>query len=254
MLSPTEFFAQLYGDTNLKYNPGSGGRNFNNHFSTSTYTPEGTWLNLMKQKNSSGDISPTGGQMPRLLGLAYASKLFRLNSKLTSFKQLTNKGNEVAFGTIGDASTSEGHFFETINAAGVLQVPLAISIWDDGYGISVPISYQTTKQSISEALRGFEKNNKNNGILIYQVSGWNYPKLCSVFKVGIEQCRKEHIPVLFHVQEMTQPLGHSSSGSHERYKTKERLDWELEYDPIKKMSEWILEKKIAEIEILLQLE
>ncbi len=245
LLNATEFFAQMYGDTNLKNNPGSGGRNFNNHFSTANYNEDGTWRNLMEQKNSSGDISPTAGQMPRLLGLAYASKLFRLNKTLHPYSQLTNQGNEVAFGTIGDASTTEGQFFETINAAGVLQVPMAIGIWDDGYGISVPIEFQTTKQSISEALRGFEADSKNKGILIYKARGWDYSELCRVYHEGILRCRTEHVPVLFHIQEMNQPQGHSTSGSHERYKSKERLDWEQDFDPIKKMREWILKTNLA---------
>jgi len=245
LLDATEFFAQMYGDTNLKNNPGSGGRNFNNHFSTANYNEDGTWRNLMEQKNSSGDISPTAGQMPRLLGLAYASKLFRLNRELHSFNQFTHQGNEVAFGTIGDASTTEGHFFETINAAGVLQVPMVIGIWDDGYGISVPTKFQTTKQSISEALRGFEADSKNNGILIYKSKGWDYADLCRVFREGVNRCRTDHIPVLFHIREMNQPLGHSTSGSHERYKTKKRLEWEQEFDPIRKMRQWILKNKLA---------
>ncbi len=245
LLKPVEVFAQLYGDTNMDNNPSSCGRNFNNHFATSNYTQTGTWLDLMNQKNSSSDISPTAGQMPRLLGLAYASKLFRLNKELHGLTHLTHKGNEVAFGTIGDASTTEGHFFETINAAGVLQVPLAIAIWDDGFGISVPIEYQTTKLSISEALKGFESDVNHKGIIIYKARGWNYPELCSVFSEGIDRCRHEHIPVLFHIQEMTQPLGHSSSGSHERYKSAERLEWERMFDPLKKMKEWLLENQYA---------
>jgi pyruvate/2-oxoglutarate/acetoin dehydrogenase E1 component/TPP-dependent pyruvate/acetoin dehydrogenase alpha subunit len=245
LLTPVEFFAQLYGDTDLKHNSQSGGRNFNNHFSTANYTEEGNWLNLMDRYNSSGDISPTAGQMPRLLGLAYASKLFRENHELHKFDHLSRKGNEVAFGTIGDASTSEGHFFETMNAAGVLQVPLAIAVWDDGYGISVSTEYQTTKQSISEALKGFEADALNKGILIYKAKGWDYLTLCKVFAEGIARCRSEHIPVLFHIDEMTQPSGHSTSGSHERYKSKERLEWEEAFDPIKKFREWIVTNKIA---------
>ena len=245
LLTPAEFFAQLYGDTNSGNNPCSSGRNFNNHYTTPNYTEDGTWMNLMNQKNSSGDVSPTAGQMPRLLGLAYASKLFRQNPELKGYAHLSNNGNEVAFGSIGDASTSEGHFFETINAAGVLQVPLAVSVWDDGYGISVPIEYQTTKQSISEALKGFEADAQNKGILIYKARGWNYPELISVFSEGISKCRNEHVPVLFHIRELTQPLGHSTSGSHERYKSKKRLGWEAEFDPIVKMQEWLIESGIA---------
>jgi 2-oxoisovalerate dehydrogenase E1 component len=253
LLTPLEFFSQLYGDTDILNNPGSGGRNFNNHFSTANYD-NGNYLNLMNQKNSSGDISPTAGQMPRLLGLAYASKLFRLNKGINGLKHLTENGNEVAFGTIGDASTSEGHFFETLNAAGVLQVPLAIAVWDDGYGISVPKTYQTVKQSISEALQGFEKGLNKNGIMIFRSPGWDYPQLCSVFKTGIEICRKDHVPVLFHIEEMTQPQGHSTSGSHERYKSQERLEWEQQFDPITKMREWIIESKIADDKTLNDIE
>jgi pyruvate/2-oxoglutarate/acetoin dehydrogenase E1 component/TPP-dependent pyruvate/acetoin dehydrogenase alpha subunit len=244
LMQPIEFFAQMYGDTDSENNPSSRGRNFNNHFSTRTYQ-NGELLDLTDRKNSSGDISPTGGQMPRLLGLAYASKLFRENKELHKYTKLSDKGNEVAFGTIGDASTSEGHFFETINAAGVLQVPLAIAIWDDGYGISVPTELQTTKANISEVLKGFEADANNKGILIYRAKGWNYPELCRIFKEGITRCRTNHIPVLFHITEMTQPQGHSTSGSHERYKSKERLDWEQQFDPIRKMGEWILQNKIA---------
>lgn len=245
LMTPREFFAQMYGDTDPANNPMSCGRNFNNHFSTPNYK-DGEWLNLMERKNSSGDISPTSGQMPRLLGLAYASKLFRNNKDIQQHTHLSDKGNEVAFGTIGDASTSEGGFFETMNAAGVLQVPLAIAVWDDGYGISVPTELQTTKASISEVLKGFESDtNSNNGILLYHGTGWNYPELCQIFSEGINRCRTEHIPVLFHITEVTQPLGHSTSGSHERYKSKERLQWELDFDPIKKMEEWMIQNHIT---------
>lgn len=246
LLTLEEFFSQLYGDTDLENNPGNGGRNFNNHFSTRSIDEAGNWKILTSQKNSSSDISPTGGQMPRLLGLAWASKLFRNNHELHQFKNLSDNGNEVAFGSIGDASTSEGHFFEILNAAGVLQVPMAIAIWDDGYGISVPRKLQTVKDSISEALKGFEKEPQTNGILIYRVKGWDYPELCDVFERGIAVCRKEHVPVLFHVEELTQPQGHSTSGSHERYKSVERLRWEEEYDCLKKMREWILEAGITD--------
>lgn len=254
LLTPEEFFFQLYGETDTELNPGNGGRIFNNHFATRSLNPDGTWKNLTEQKNSSSDISPTAGQMPRLLGLAWASKLFRNNSELHSYTNLSFNGNEVAFGTIGDASTSEGHFWETINAAAVLRVPMAISIWDDGYGISVPKKYQTAKQNISEVLRGFESDENGEGILIYRCKGWDYPELIKMYREGIERCRTEHTPVLFHVQEMTQPQGHSTSGSHERYKTEERLAWETDFDPIRKMKEWILqislasETELAEIE------
>jgi 2-oxoisovalerate dehydrogenase E1 component len=240
-----EFFHQLYGNTDREINPGSGGRVFNNHFSVPNINPDGTWRDLTKQKNSSSDISPTAGQMPRLLGLAYASKLFRQNKNLHQFKTLSLQGNEVAFGSIGDASTSEGHFWETINAAGVLQVPLAVSVYDDGYGISVPKKYQTTKGSISDILKGFENEPGKLGILIYKGKGWDYPGLVKMYEEGIEICRRDHIPVVFHIEEVTQPLGHSTSGSHERYKSDERLKWEEEYDPIRKMREWIIDQGIA---------
>jgi 2-oxoisovalerate dehydrogenase E1 component len=245
MFSLEEFFTQLYGVTDLKYNPSNGGRSFNNHYATPNIDFEGNWLNLMEQPNTASDISPTAGQMPRALGLGLASKLFRENKALHQYHQLTNEGNEVIFSTIGDASTSEGHFFEVMNAAAVKQIPLAVAVWDDGYGISVEKKKQTVKSSISEALRGFEKKKDSNGILIYQGKGWDYPGLCKIFEEGISRCRKEHIPVLFHIDEMTQPQGHSTSGSHERYKSEERLSWEKEFDCIVKMREWILEHKIA---------
>jgi 2-oxoisovalerate dehydrogenase E1 component len=254
LLTLEEFFSQLYGDTDIKNNPGNGGRNFNNHFSTRSIDESGNLKVLTQQKNSSADISPTGGQMPRLLGLAWASKLFRNNHELHQFKDLSDKGNEVAFGSIGDASTSEGHFFEILNAAGVLQVPMAIAIWDDGYGISVPRNLQTVKDSISEALKGFEKEPHTNGILIYRTRGWDYPELCDVFERGIAVCRKEHVPVLFHVEELTQPQGHSTSGSHERYKSGQRLRWEEEYDCLKKMREWIIEAGIADVDHITEIE
>ena len=248
-----EFFAQLYGDTDLEVNPAHGGRLMNNHFATRSLNDDGTWKKISQQKNSSADISPTAGQMPRLLGLAYASKLYKNNKDLHKFTVFSNKGNEVAFGTIGDASTSEGHFFETLNAAGVLQVPMAISVWDDDYGISVEKKYQTTKQSISELLKGFERNHKD-GFLIYKANGWDYPGLINTYYEGVKICREQQIPVLFHIEEMTQPQGHSTSGSHERYKSKERLEWEKEFDPITKMKEWILQEQISTNEKLLKLE
>lgn len=245
-----EFFHQLYGNTDRAVSHGSGGRVFNNHFSIPNINADGTWLDLMKQKNSSSDISPTAGQMPRLLGLAYASKLFRQNKELHKYTTLTSKGNEVAFGSIGDASTSEGHFWESMNAAGVLQVPMAISVYDDGYGISVPKKYQTTKGSISTILKGFESEKDNPGIRIFKGKGWDYPGLIKLYEEGIAICRDQHTPVLFHIEEVTQPQGHSTSGSHERYKNEERLKWELEFDPIKKMREWILDNGIASAEEL----
>jgi 2-oxoisovalerate dehydrogenase E1 component len=240
-----EFFHQLYGNTDPMVSHGSQGRVFNNHFSIPNINPDGTWRDLTKQKNSSPDISPTAGQMPRLLGLAYASKLFRQNKELHKYTTLSDKGNEVAFGSIGDASTSEGHFWETMNAAGVLQVPMAISVYDDGYGISVPKKYQTTKGSISEVLKGFESEKDKPGIKILKGKGWDYPGLVRLYEEGIAFCRMNHVPVLFHIEEVTQPQGHSTSGSHERYKSEERLKWETEWDPIRKMREWILESGIA---------
>jgi len=244
LLTAEQFFAQLYGDTDIKNNPHNSGRVFNNHFSTPNTNPDGSWKNLMAQKNSAADISPTAGQMPRLLGLAYASKLYRNLPELATFIQFSNKGNEVAFGSIGDASTSEGHFWETINAAAVLQVPLAVFVYDDGYGISVPKKHQTTKQSISEALKGFE-DEYGNGIKIYKVKGWDYPELVKIIKEGISLCRTKHKPVVFHIEEVTQPLGHSTSGSHERYKSPERLQWEKDYDPITQFQKWIENNRIA---------
>ncbi|MGQ1908521.1 alpha-ketoacid dehydrogenase subunit alpha/beta [Marinifilum sp. RC60d5] len=254
MLTPEEFFAQLFGETQLSKNPANGGRLMNNHYASRSLNDDGSWKDLTTQKNSSADISPTAGQMPRLLGLAYASKLFRENKDLHQFKGFSNKGNEVAFGTIGDSSTSEGHFWEAINAAGVLKVPMAMSVWDDGWGISVPNKYQTTKSNISEVLKGFELDENGDGYLIYKAKGWDYEGLCKLYAEGVELCRKNHVPTLFHISEMTQPLGHSTSGSHERYKSEERLNWEKEYDPIKKMREWILSNKISDEEQLSQIE
>ena len=249
LLTAEQFFAQLYGDTDIKNNPHNSGRSFNNHFSTANVNPDGTWKNLMTQKNSAADLSPTAGQMPRLAGLAWASKLYRENETLSQYTNFSDNGNEVAFGTIGDASTSEGHFWETINAVGVLEVPMALFIFDDGYGISVPKKEQTTKQSISELLRGFEKD-ANGGILLYKVKGWDYAEMVKVFSKGVEKCRKEHIPVVFHIEEMTQPLGHSTSGSHERYKSPERLTFENEFDPIARFRNWLIENHISSEEEL----
>lgn len=240
-----EFFHQLYGNTDNQFDTGSGGRVFNNHFSVPNINPDGSWRDLTKQKNSSADISPTAGQMPRLLGLAYASKLFRQNKDLHQYNTLSTKGNEVAFGSIGDASTSEGYFWETINAAGVLQVPMAVSVYDDGYGISVPKKYQTTKGSISEILKGFETEKDKPGIRIFKGKGWDYAGLIKLYEEGIAICRDQHTPVVFHIEEVTQPQGHSTSGSHERYKSEERLRWEVEFDPIKRMREWIISSEIA---------
>ncbi|MDA3952446.1 MAG: thiamine pyrophosphate-dependent enzyme [Bacteroidales bacterium] len=245
LFTAEEFFAQLYGETDTKLNPGNGGRSFNNHFSTRSLNADGTWKDLMKQKNSSADISPTAGQMARWVGLGYASKLFRNIKELHQFTDLSDNGNEIAFGTIGDASTSEGQFWESMNAVGVLQVPAVITVYDDGYGISVPKKYQTTKESISELLKGFERTKDKPGIVIYKGKGWDYAGLVKIFKEGTELARKEHVPVLFHIEEITQPQGHSTSGSHERYKSEERLKWETEFDGIIKMRDWIISEKIS---------
>lgn len=240
-----EFFAQLYANPAEGADPFSGGRQMNCHFATKSVNEDGSWNDLTQIKNCSSDISPTGGQMARLVGLAYASKLFRDNKELDYLKNFSVNGNEVAFGTIGNASTSEGVFFEAINAAGVLQIPMAISIWDDAYGISVPAKYQTTKEDISEVLKGFQRDSENLGYEIYKVKGWDYPALCEVYENAINVCREEHVPVLIHVTELTQPQGHSTSGSHERYKSKDRLTWEAEHDCILKMREWMLESAIV---------
>jgi len=245
MFSLEEFFAQLYGDTDQSFNPGTVGRLMNNHFATRSLEDNGSWKDLVQQKNCSADVSPTAGQMPRLLGLALASKIFRNNPDLKKYPGFSKHGDEVAFGTIGDASTSEGAFFETFNAAGVLQVPMAISVWDDGFGISVPIACQTTKSNISKILSGFATNEDGKGYQIFNAKGWDYPSLVDVYAQGIKICREEHSPVLFHINELTQPQGHSTSGSHERYKSAERLEWEKENDGIKRMREWILESNLA---------
>jgi pyruvate/2-oxoglutarate/acetoin dehydrogenase E1 component/TPP-dependent pyruvate/acetoin dehydrogenase alpha subunit len=249
-----EFFAQLYANPSLEADPASAGRQMNCHFSTRSLNEDGTWKDLTAMKNSSSDIAPTGGQMARLVGLAYASKLYRQNPELDYLKNFSVNGNEVAFGTIGNASTSEGVFFEAINAAGVLQIPMAMSVWDDGYGISVPAKYQTTKEDISEILKGFQRDENNAGYEIYKVNGWDYPALCETYQQAIQVCRDEHVPVLIHVTEVTQPQGHSTSGSHERYKDKARLAWEKEYDCIAQMRLWMLESAIISDEELQEIE
>lgn len=244
-----QYFAQLYANPDAKEDPHSAGRQMNAHFATPAIDENGNWLKLTERYNSSADGSSTGHQMPRALGLALASKLFRQNKQLHD-ERFSRNGNEVVFCTIGDASTSEGIFWETLNAAGVMKVPLAISVWDDGYGISVPKELQTTKGSISEILQGFALNENGDGIDIYEVYGWDYPSLCEVYEKGIARVRETHIPAVFHVKELTQPQGHSTSGSHERYKSKERLEWEREYDCIRKMREWLLQNTIASEEEL----
>lgn len=244
-LTVKEYFAALYAHTDIEKEPSSAGRQMGGHYSTRSLNSDGTWKNLMSQKNSSADISPTGGQMPRLVGLALASKVYRNNKALHHMTNFTNKGNEVAFGTIGDASTSEGPFWESINAAGVMQIPFAISIWDDGYGISVPKKFQTTKGSISDALSGMQRSKDKPGYEIFKTKGWDYPNLCATYEKAIKLCREEHVPVLIHVEEVNQPQGHSTSGSHERYKSDERLKWETEMDCIEKFKEFILQAEIS---------
>ena len=246
-LSLEQYFAGLYGHPDANHDPMSGGRQMGGHFTTPFLDEHGNFLDLVNRKNSSADISPTAGQMPRLLGLAYASHFFRINKDLQTkeFSHLSNKGNEVAFGTIGDASTSEGPFWEAMNAAAVLQVPMLMSVWDDGHGISVPKKYQTTKESISEALAGFQRTKDKKGFEILLTKGWDYAHLCETYEKAIKICREEHVPVLVHVEEVTQPQGHSTSGSHERYKDKERLQWETDFDCVKKMREWIIQNALA---------
>ncbi|TCI91826.1 alpha-ketoacid dehydrogenase subunit alpha/beta [Tenacibaculum sp. M341] len=245
-LTPQQFFAGLYAHTDIVQEPMSAGRQMGGHFATHSIDENGNWKNLTAQKNSSSDISPTAGQMPRLLGLAQASKIYRNVKGLESFTNFSNAGNEVAWGTIGNASTSEGLFFETINAAGVLQVPMVMSVWDDEYGISVHAKHQTTKESISEILKGFQKENDTNGYEIFVVNGWDYVKLIDTYNKAAEIARTQHVPVLIHVKELTQPQGHSTSGSHERYKSKDRLQWEQEFDCITQMRKWILEFELTD--------
>ncbi|WP_420578033.1 thiamine pyrophosphate-dependent enzyme [Ekhidna sp.] len=253
-LNTQQFFAQLYAHTDVEADPASAGRMMNGHFATRYLNDKGEWLTQTDKKNSSADISPTAGQMPRLLGLAYASKLYRGNKDLSEFEDFSIKGNEVAFGTIGNASTSEGHFWETMNAAGVLQVPMVLSVWDDEYGISVPQKYHTIKENISDALIGFQSTKDKPGFEIFKVKAWDYPALLDTYRKAVEVSRKKHVPCLIHVIEVTQPQGHSTSGSHERYKSKDRLNWEKEHDCILKMREWIESENLASSEELDALE
>ncbi|MCZ8198451.1 MAG: thiamine pyrophosphate-dependent enzyme [Flavobacterium sp.] len=252
-LTIQQFFAGLYGHTDINHDPMSAGRQMGGHFATHSLDENGHWKNLTKQKNSSSDISPTAGQMPRLLGLAQASKIYR-NVAGIDTTNFSDKGNEVAWGTIGNASTSEGLFFETINAAGVLQVPMVMSVWDDEYGISVHARHQTTKENISEILKGFQRDKNNNGFEILRVKGWDYAELVATYEKASAIAREEHVPVLIHVQELTQPQGHSTSGSHERYKNEERLAWETKYDCVAQMRIWLLENSLATEEELLATE
>jgi 2-oxoisovalerate dehydrogenase E1 component len=243
-LTIEQYFSGLYGHTDVEIEPQSAGRQMGGHYATRNLDGSGDWKNLMTQKNSSSDISPTAGQMPRLVGLAQASKVYRSNSNLSGLqksKKFSDNGNEVAFGTIGDASTSEGPFWESINAAGVMQIPLVMSVWDDGYGISVPRKYQTTKGSISDALAGMQRSETKDGYEIFVTRGWDYPHLCETYEKAVKLAREEHVPVLIHVKEVNQPQGHSTSGSHERYKSTERLQWEKDFDCVEKFKSWILE-------------
>jgi 2-oxoisovalerate dehydrogenase E1 component len=244
-LTLEQYFAQLYAHADVEADPAHAGRLMNGHFATRMLDENGEWKNLTQLKNSSADISPTAAQMPRLLGMAYASKLFRNNPGLAQFENLSINGNEIAFGTIGNASTSEGMFYEAINAAGVLQVPMLMSVWDDHYGISVPQEFHTTRGSISKVLAGFSRNENENGFEIFTVKGWDYTSLISTYQRAEKICREEHVPILIHVEEVTQPQGHSTSGSHERYKSKERLVWELEHDCIIKMRRWIVDEVLV---------
>ena len=254
-LTPNQFFSQLYSDTDVTKDPHSAGRQMNCHFATRMLNDSGEWKTLTDIKNSTSDISCVAGQMPRLIGLAYASKLYRNNSSLSNNQNFSINGNEVAFGTIGDAGTSEGHFWETMNAAGVLQIPLVMSIWDDGYGISVPSEYHTTRNDLSKVLSGFQRSNKNEkGFELFQVKGWDYVGLIKTYRKAILYARNEHVPCIIHVKEVTQPQGHTTSGSHERYKSKERLKWEDDFCCIKKMKEWIIKNKIADLNELNDIE
>ncbi|MEO6722379.1 MAG: transketolase C-terminal domain-containing protein, partial [Ferruginibacter sp.] len=254
LASVEQYFAQLFSDPDVNNDPFSAGRQMNAHFATKNVDGNGEWLDLVNMKNSSSDMAPTAGQMPRAMGLALASKLFRNSPVFNKHKNLSDNGNEICFCTIGDASTSEGHFWEVVNAAGVMQVPLAIFVWDDGYGISVPKQFQTTKGSISTALKGMQKTPESNGLDIYKLKGWDYAGMCELFEPAIQKIRETHIPAIFHIEEITQPQGHSTSGSHERYKTPERLAWEKEWDCVKQMKEWILANALADDDELSDIE
>ncbi len=248
-VTPKQFFAGLYAHTDIDHDPMSAGRQMGSSFATHSLDANYNWKNLVNQYNSSADLSPTASQMPRLLGLAQASRIYK-NVNIPGAEKFSNKGSEIAWGTIGDAATSEGLFFETVNAAGVMEIPVILSIWDDNYGISVSSKYQTTKGNISEALKGFKRDNKSNGFEIFSVKGWDYVELMKTYEKAEKICRKSSIPVIIHVKELTQPLGHSTSGSHERYKSEKRLTWENKYDCLSKFREWILANKIVnEIEI-----
>jgi len=249
-----QFFAQLYANPHLEHEPSSAGRSMTGHYSSRMLDEKGDWLRQTDRINISSDISPTASQMPRVLGLAFASKIYKKNKQLHKHTNFSNQGREIAWGTIGNASTSEGHFWESINAAGVMQVPMLISIWDDDYGISVHAKHQTTKQNLTAILSGFKTDKYGKGIELLTVNGWDYPALINAYKKAAKICREKHTPVVLHVKEMTQPQGHSTSGSHERYKSKERLAWEEEYDCIAQMRSWMIENSIVTEEDVLQLE
>jgi TPP-dependent pyruvate/acetoin dehydrogenase alpha subunit len=244
MSSEQEFFAQLYAITDVNEEPASAGRSMNGHFGTRLLNEDGSWKSQTEAFNSSSDISPTAGQMSRLVGLAWASKLYRNNEQLKDLSNFSIDGNEVAFGTIGNASTSEGVFWESINAAGVLQIPMLVSIWDDAYGISVPAKYQTTKENLSSILKGFKTDKDGQGYDLYTVKGWDYPELVKTYAKAAAKCRKTHVPAIIHVTEVTQPQGHSTSGSHERYKSKQRLEWEVSYDCLTQMRDWMIRSNV----------
>ena len=250
-LNANQFFAQLYAHTDVNFDPHSGGRQMNCHFGTRMLNSSGNWKTLTDMKNSASDVSCVSGQMPRIVGLGYASKLYRENKDLGQMHNFSINGNEVIFGTIGDASTSEGHFWESINACGVLQIPVVMSIWDDGYGISVPSEYHTTRNDLSKVLSGFQRSSKNeNGFELITVKAWDYEGLLKAYSKAVKVAREDHVPSIIHVKEVTQPQGHTTSGSHERYKSKERLKWEEDFCCIKKMREWILKNKISDKETL----
>ena len=254
-LTPDQFFAQLYANTDIDKDPHSGGRQMNCHFGTRMLNNSGEWKTLTDMKNSSSDISCVSGQMPRIVGLAYASKLYRKNNELKNLQNFSNNGDEVVFGTIGDASTSEGHFWEAMNACGVLQVPVVMSIWDDGYGISVPSEYHTTRNDLSKVLSGFQRSSKNDkGFELFTVHAWDYIELLKTYSNAVDFARKKHVPCIIHVKEVTQPQGHTTSGSHERYKSKNRLQWEKDNCCIKKMKEWIVENEISDLKELSEIE
>ena len=254
-LNANQFFAQLYAHTDINFDPHSGGRQMNCHFGTRMLNSSGDWKTLTDMKNSASDVSCVSGQMPRIVGLGYASKLYRENKDLGQMQNFSINGNEVIFGTIGDASTSEGHFWESINACGVLQIPVVMSIWDDGYGISVPSEYHTTRNDLSKVLSGFQRSSKKeNGFELFSVKAWDYEGLLKAYSKAVKVAREDHVPSIIHVKDVTQPQGHTTSGSHERYKSKERLEWEKDFCCIKKMREWILENKISDAKSLDNLE